>query len=1077
LDASVANCIYQDKYQSNITWVGTQGGLICVDFEKNMQHFYRCQLPAGKVQDICQLFDHSIWIATTNGLARFDPDTSQWAIFNTQNSVITENNVQALATPVDKKKLWIGTMGGGIFCWDAVQKNWSVFSAKNSNLPTNHIQDITIDSQGNPWVATHRGLAVLNLSTNQWQVFSTENSELSDNVLNVVRNSSDGHIWVGTWNQGIADFDPINNEWKHYNSGNSLLTTNYIDNLVPTPSGDILIPLQEKGLFKLNPSDDSWHYYTKSNTAFPSQSVFSVIPGVDNSLIVSVKDYLLQFDDSMNLKNSLILIQRHLPDNDISCITQSKRKNLWLGFRNHGLIRFNPDIHEWSQWHPMNSPIPAYDVRSIVEMSDGQIVLGTANGLAFYNENSRIWSVYQTQNSDLPDNDVTAVLYDKNGYLWVGTSNGVAGLNPSTLQWKKFISETDDINEHITCLSQTTDGRIWAGTSKNGLLGYKENENLWEIVNQGNSDLSDNHIQTILGTQAGKLWIATLYDGLTQYNFITQSWTNYNTSNSALLFNNIAALTASPDGVLWIGDNNKHLYRFHPLTLEWHTIELNENSSDMTSIVGIVANKEDDLWVGTQDSGLFHLEWPRSLESPGALIVVQGEDLLLSTQDQQIFLENIYCTFSKHEFQHKDIMMIASSQTLDFNGDGISDSIVDTTPDAANIRNAILNWSVDKYSPENPLFIFILGQWSINADTQMLELHLPNNQRLSALELHNALSLYEQETGGQIIIVINNVDGSQILDHIASHARIVITDGQIQTDRYKNSAYGSFLHYFLAGLEKQLSVYESFINARKQVSLWQHKGTSKSYLDDNGDGLSDLLDGIFANQIQLKTGQQERFMPKVQDIDFSTIQSDSIALTAVFNMTMAFANASLHYLSSEKPSLPLNISMTECRSMTFCGEISDITPTGSYELIIMGRDHYGRMFVSEPSIVNIGLQQYGGLKGQVNILLGQHEITFNETRLEVHLSNTEYEVGIHPDGTFSFEKIPEGTYQMEIIGPDFYIHHSESILITAGDVRQLSPVAYDIASSWCSSDVDCNGIVDLKDIIILLQKLVNGVTK
>ena len=1071
LDASVATCIYSDNYQPNLTWIGTKGGLICMDFENNTQHYYRSNLPSGKVNDISQLFDKSIWIATTNGLVRFDPDSNSWTTFNSQNSVITENHVYTLATTLDKKKLWIGTMGGGIYSWDAVQKNWTVYSAKDYDLPTNHIYDITVDSQNNLWVATHRGLVALNTSTSKWQVYNTDNSDLPDNVLNVVCSSTNGNIWIGTWNQGIVSFDSVKNEFKHYNQGNSPLTINFIDKLISSPNGLIWISSQEKGLFRLNPSDDSWQHYTKNNSNFPYSSIFCVAPKEDNSLIISVKDYIIKCDEYMNIKSSLILIQRHLPDNYIACMKQSKRKDLWLGFRNNGLIRLKPDLNQWTQWHPMNSQIPSYDVKSIVEMTDGHIVIGTSNGLAFYNENSRIWSVFQTQNSALPANVVTAVLYDKNAYLWIGTSNGVSRLNPFTLKWENFDSDTNN-NEQITCLTQTTDGRIWAGTAKNGLLAFKEDDNTWEIINQGNSELSDNHIKTILGNTSLNLWIGTLYDGLIQYNYVSQKWTTYNTSNSALLNNNISALAVSPDSVLWIGDNKNHIYRFHPLTLEWHTVKLNENDSDMTSTSEIITQMEDDLWLGTQGSGLFHMKWPRELDSPGNLIIIQGENLLVSEKTQKIHLENIYSTFSSKGFKHKDIMMISRTQKIDFNGDGIPDSIIDKKPYVYNIKDALLNWSVSNYSPGNSLFIFILGQWSINSETQIPELQLPDNQSISALDFHDSFSLYEQETGGQIVAVINGTNVDQLLKNISSRARTTIVTEQSQTEINNAFSYASFMNYFLEGLEKELSVYDSFKHSQKKLTFWKHKEI-ESYLDDNGDGISDILDGIFANKVHLTKDLMDTVLPEIKDIDFSTINSDSFELTVVFNTRMSFVDAILHNISSDNKYIPININMAECNDMTFCGGIIDITPTGRYELEIMARNVNGRIIISEPLVVNIGNQQYGGIEGYINILLGKHKISFNEARLEVHLPGTEYKAGIHSDGRFSFENIPQGTYKMEIIGPNFTIEHGENILIDTGEIKQLEPIEYDILS-YVSSSNGGEGLSGLKDVIMILQKLVNG---
>ncbi|MBF0449292.1 MAG: PKD domain-containing protein [Candidatus Magnetomorum sp.] len=1066
LNASRANCLYQDHYHSNLVWVGTNGGLICADLKNNVQKYYRSQLPAGMVQDICQLFDNSLWFATTNGLVRFEPDSRQWTTFNTQNTVMTENHVHALARSMNQKKLWIGTLGGGIFCWDALQKKWFEYSAKNTDLPSNHVQDLTVDHDDNLWIATHRGLAVLNPSTEQWQIFKKDSSGLPDDVINVVEHSENGKIWIGTWNQGIACFDPASNVWQPYNSGNSPLKMNYVDHLLSTPDGNIWIAAEEKGLFLFNPETDSWHIYTHENSPLPDPHVNALTTSDDNTVIINVNDYLIQMDIHANKQHCMILNQRYLPDNSLACVSQAENETLWLGFRNHGLSRFNPKNHEWSGWDPMNSPLPAYDVRCIVEISDGQMAVGTSNGLAVFNDTHRQWSIYQTQNSAIPDNNVTALLYDKNAYLWMGTTQGVARFHPTTLQWKNFQTDTNDLKDHITCLAQSSDGRIWAGTAQNGLLGFQYIDETWERFNQGTSDLSDNHIQTIIGTQSRHLWIGTLYSGLSYFDLDTETWKSYDTTNSALLHNTITALSDAQDGVLWLGDNYGHIYRFHSLTKEWHTLSLNENISDMTTLSAIVASDKDKLWVGTQGSGLFQVSWPRSLESQGSLLIIQAEDDVLSEKDQHLSLENIYRTFSNHDFQHRDIFMAALGETLDINGDGIPDPIIDSSPDRITIQKAIAQWAVDAYSSNKPFFVFIQGQWSINTDTQTPELHLADNQRLSALELHNAFALYEQETGGQIVVVISGENANQSLPFMTSKSRTLITSGHL-------SAYGSFLYYFLNGLDSQLSVYDAFKEARKQESLWIHKTAAIPRLDDNGDGVPDILDGVFANQIQLNPSGQNSESPFVQDIRTSPVTSDSLALTVLFNVTMVQASARMvHTTSDIQQGNFFTINMTACRPMTFCGEIQGVTPTGNYELAIMAQDYYGRMLTSEPLSIIIGDPKYGSLKGQVELLIAQHAFTYNDAHLVVQLLDSNVKAAIQPDASFRFDNIPEGIYPLEISGPGFQFTGHDAVHIIAGETQFLPPITIDIESLWCSSDTDCNGVTDLKDVIYLLQQLI-----
>lgn len=1065
------NCFYVDHDQNNAVWIGTNGGLIYVDLNNNHQQYYRSQLPSEKVNDICQLFDYSFWFATTNGLVRYDPEFNQWATYHSENTVITENHIQALAPSIDQKKLWVGTMGGGIVCWDALQKKWLQYSAKNTDLISNHIQDLAVDYDDNLWVATHRGICVLNTTTQQWQLFNKDNSGLLENVINVIACSAQGIIWVGTWNQGIASFNPSNNEWSAYHSGNSPLKKNFIEKLITSPDGNIWIAAQEKGLFKFNSQTDSWHHYTHDNSALPDVSINDVVSVNDHAVVVNAGKYLIQMDNQSTQQQFMLIKQRQISDNTIACAMQSKNEMLWIGFRNKGLTCFNPKNHHWSVWDPMNSPIPAYDIRCIVETTDSYIAVGTSNGLVLYDENHQQWSVYQTTNSNISNNNITALYYDKNAYLWIGTIQGIVRFHPSTLQWENFYSESIDLDDHITCLAQSVDGKIWAGTSQNGLLQYSNDTHSWQRLNQANSGLLDNRIQKMISTSSDHLWIATLYSGLLTYHLNDNTWTSYNTSNSCLLKNSLTSLHADNDGVLWIGDNDGHLYRFHTLTKEWHTVSINDNTSDISPITCIEGSDENSLWLGTQGSGLLNMSWPQSLDSPGNVLIIQGIDEHHSTPDQLLYLQNIYRIFSNHGFRHHDIMTIAQTDDLDMNGDGISDDIVDELPDISNIETAINQWAVDEYSPNKPLFIFILGQWSMNEFNQPV-LHLPDNKQFSALNLQQLIALYEQETGGKTIVVINGINASNSLLYLSSRARTVITSGPSEINTKNNSIYGTFLHYFLNELETHVSVYKAFINARQQESMWLNKNFSTPLMDDNGDGLSDMLDGVFANQVLLSEINEDIEIPVLQHVKQKLENSNSLEVTAIYSSEMAQAGLRLDQISLENErNNSITIHMDNCHEMTFCGKISGITPTGTYELKVMALDYEGRLIVSEPSVYIIGRQHTGSLQGQVQLFHGGYAFSYNDVQLSINLYPSEFKINLRSDGSFFADNIPEGIYQLDFFGPNFNVLLPHSVEIKDGETSQLTPIAFEIEDLWCSSDADCNGIIDLKDVIFLLQHL------
>jgi ligand-binding sensor domain-containing protein len=1066
LSSMQVSCIYWDQFQENTAWVGAQGGLIRVDFENDFQQYYRSPLPSGTVQDISQMFDQTIWIATTGGLVQFNARTLEWHTLHSFNSGLTENNISALATSGDRKKLWIGTMGGGIFCWDALEKIWTEYSTNNSDMQTNNIWDLSVDNQDNLWAATHRGLLFINTSTNSLHIFQTENSGLPDNVIHIVRHAPHNHIWLGTWNQGVVRFDPENALWKQYNLNNSPLTNNFVQYLTSTPDGNIWIATRENGLFRLDPDTNSWDMYASICRSNSNQEFSNIISTDENEIIVNVNDALVKMNTNGHCQFHTRLIHRHLPDSSVSCLIQSVTGDIWTGFRYKGLMQMSPKTHEWQYWDPMNSSLTSYDIRCIHEMSGGKIAVGTTNGLFLYDSNARQWTVFHTQNSDLPHNSVMRIFYDANANLWIGTMNGMARFYPATFQWTRYETITDT----ITCLAQTTDGRIWAGTSSNGFLAYQDSEDTWVRFNQSNSELPENQIQSMIGGQNRKLWIGMKSKGLSCLDLDTKHFEHFHSENTSLENNTINALAESQSGVIWVGTNNNHLYRFHPLTHEWQDIALTENVSDISSIIDIAIESEDNLWIGTQENGILHVSWPQSLESPGSVIIVDNSISRFSKYDHHLLVQNIYKTFLEKNFRHDDIWLMTRSQEIDINGDYCADSVIDSLPDPNRMIETITQWAKNRYRQDTPLFVFLLGEWNHSKGNELSYI-LSETTYLNVSQIHDALSIYEQSTRGQVIVVLDGEGSYDSFSQLTSKDRIVIlSDSNPLTHE---NVYTSFLPDFMHQLSAGESVYQSFIEARKTTSHWMYH-QANPLLDDNGDGIFSNIDGSFARQVKLIPSDSLFLEEGIQDVQLlSDNISDSVFITILCNKPMAQIQAQLIPLSGGYTPVSI-IPLERCRFVSFCGSIQGITPAGQYELIVMANDYQGHMFVSKPEIIQIGNQETGSIWGKVNVLIGTHEVYFKHSNMSAILQNTDWHGNINTDGIFTLSQIPSGTYQMRIEGPGFSTSLPETIQVSAGGINQLTPITIDIAKSWCSMDSVCGDQCDLKDVIYLLRVFVEG---
>ena len=105
-------------------------------------------------------------------------------------------------------KVWIGTMGTGLYKYDASNDKFHHYyyddsAPKKDALRSNSINAISEDREGNIWISTDRGgLSRYNKSTDNFTTFGMKEG-LPDNVVYPVLEDKKGRLWFGT-NRGLV---------------------------------------------------------------------------------------------------------------------------------------------------------------------------------------------------------------------------------------------------------------------------------------------------------------------------------------------------------------------------------------------------------------------------------------------------------------------------------------------------------------------------------------------------------------------------------------------------------------------------------------------------------------------------------------------------------------------------------------------------------------------------------------------------------------------------------------------------------------------------------------------------------
>jgi len=528
-------------------------------------------LPHNTVTALVQTSDGYIWIGTVSGLVRFDG--VRFALFNTTNTPILENEHILSLYEDPTRKLWIGTNGGGLY---RIDKMANPQINKISGLSNDYITVITGDWKGNLWIGTQFGLNRIN--DNQIDVISTEDG-LYDNIITALRVDPLGQLWIGTLRGGVAKF---NDEIiRVYDATAGLFEIN-ITSILSDIQGNMLFGTLN-GLYRLNVTQDKVRHI--SSTAFlPVTSILQ--DSLKNLWLTSISQgfSLLHKDSLFNFT------KENIGDDYLHCQIRDRKGNIWLGSDTQGLFQLK---NRHVQSITLADGLPGNVMGPLIQDRDGVIWAGSRNNGLSKIENGQITQVYHKGNG-LSSDRITTLFEGSDGALWIGAANaGIQILYQNT--FKKLASLRGLNSTYISTILEDTNKTIWIGTDK-GLYRYAKGQ----IAIMDHPQLSGLHIRYLLADQNGGLLIAakTGVFELKQDSLIKLNKTNFD------------ALTLFQDknSVLWVGSAGQGLKRYfngeisscnkeHGLP-DNHIFSITELSSQnfwFSSYKGVFKIKHEDL--------------------------------------------------------------------------------------------------------------------------------------------------------------------------------------------------------------------------------------------------------------------------------------------------------------------------------------------------------------------------------------------------------------------------------------------------------------------------------------------------
>lgn len=254
---------------------------------------------------------------------------------------------------------------------------------------------------------------------------------------------------------------------------------------------------------------------------------------------------------------------------------EDRAGNMWIGTRGDGAFCLNKEgkvVRILSTRSPKPDLLPFDTVRTIVQIADGSILLGTPRGLCRITSSGGPVSVVLTEDGKPT---YTTVLYqDRSDRLWVGTGHrGLLEYDP-----ERDVLRLPDINDELKGrvagilpiqIMEDTGDELWVGTYRQGVLVMNPTNGNWRQFShsaENRYSLSGNRIYSMIRDTSDILWVGTR-QGLNKLDLKQNAFVHF--SPDAEGYGHIddryvAAFASDDTGRVWVGTDQHGAIRIDP---------------------------------------------------------------------------------------------------------------------------------------------------------------------------------------------------------------------------------------------------------------------------------------------------------------------------------------------------------------------------------------------------------------------------------------------------------------------------------------------------------------------------------
>lgn len=482
-------------------------------------------LPRSSVISIIQSQDGYLWLATINGLVRFDG--SQFTVFTQFNTPgLTSDQIVYLFED-QQTNLWVGTASSGILRITGGQ--FTNYVADGGASPLTYAYE---DSATNVWFYTADGHFYC-YQNGRMNFHPTEFPEQLPLLAQrggdrVMLPSEDGGIW---WIEG-GRILKRNKQGQVKDLGACPVDVRLIKAGCEDAGGRLVLGSLGGGVYWMD-APGKWEHITKAD-GLSSEYVLSMCMDREGDLWVGTDGGGLD-----RIKRKIFSTPEGTQPWSLESLAEDTNGGIWMAFNAHGLS------------YDRSNSVGNYGIGtlsnawSVLVDQQQQVWAGTRyEGLFVFTAG---YYFRHLDDAQILGDQINGLFQSRDGLIWAATPRGLGQWDGQ--DWRMFTTADGLSDNSVRALAEDRQGNLWIGTEHGGLNCFKNGK--FSAVRAGEHSIPGDDISCLFVDGAGDLWVGTLGHGLGRLH--AGKWSQFATTNG--LAGNSIAFIIEDDDSLWIGSN------------------------------------------------------------------------------------------------------------------------------------------------------------------------------------------------------------------------------------------------------------------------------------------------------------------------------------------------------------------------------------------------------------------------------------------------------------------------------------------------------------------------------------------